>query len=382
MGLRPWGLNHPPPRHVQDDRQLPPPPGSLSNCCDNPAFSKVIESTGLLPPHCVVQASSRNGRLLNSHPGFGHTNLLSILSNFPWEQLGRTCCTNVASPAHWKLCTKQLRSNWYLLAPAPSHWVCSEEMALTSHRVAKRPRTHTKKGTLCCDMVCFITPLATVSGWLCLLGALGHLGMHGRLEAMGLNALSRLDYLLWMLLVSFWYHLQLYSEWRKTNQKVRLKIREADGSEDPHHSLLATGLFKKVAEETPVWSPDWQSPEVVEKPEADDHALPWKDGSCLTFHAQPRCFSGKEPQQSLLCAPGWTYFQGFYFTHYCTWQGQMDRPELWLLVSRAPVGPEGSSKLLALLCTGQPASLALVTLYKVALHFKPAPEWIKGGLAG
>lgn len=52
--------------------------------------------------------------------------------------------------------------------------------------------------------------------------------------------------------VSFRYHCQLYSEWRKTHQKVRLKIREADGSEDPHHSLLATGLFKKVAEETPV----------------------------------------------------------------------------------------------------------------------------------
>lgn len=52
--------------------------------------------------------------------------------------------------------------------------------------------------------------------------------------------------------VSFRYHCQLYSEWRKTNQKVRLKIREADGSEDPHHSLLATGLLKKVAEETPV----------------------------------------------------------------------------------------------------------------------------------
>lgn len=149
--LRPWASDPedwipPTHRHVQDDRQLPPPPGSLSNCCDNPAFSKVIESTGLLPPQCVVQASSRNGRLLNSHPGFGHTNLLSILSNLPWQRLGRTCCTNVASPAHWKLCTKQLRSNWYLLAPAPSHWVCSEEMALTSHRVAKKTQDPHQEG--------------------------------------------------------------------------------------------------------------------------------------------------------------------------------------------------------------------------------------------
>lgn len=81
-----------------------------------------------------------------------------------------------------------------------------------------------------------------------------HLRLHSRLEAVGLIALTIAlftIYVLWTL-VSFRYHCQLYSEWRKTNQKVRLKIREADGSEDPHHSLLATGLLKKVAEETPV----------------------------------------------------------------------------------------------------------------------------------
>ncbi|EDL86623.1 membrane-associated ring finger (C3HC4) 2, isoform CRA_a [Rattus norvegicus] len=105
-------------------------------------------------------------------------------------------------------------------------------------------------------MVCFvfITPLAAISGWLCLRGAQDHLRLHSRLEAVGLIALTIAlftIYVLWTL-VSFRYHCQLYSEWRKTNQKVRLKIREADGSEDPHHSLLATGLLKKVAEETPV----------------------------------------------------------------------------------------------------------------------------------
>lgn len=52
--------------------------------------------------------------------------------------------------------------------------------------------------------------------------------------------------------VSFRYHCQLYSEWRRTNQKVRLKIQDSDGSEDSHHSPLAAGLLKKVAEETPV----------------------------------------------------------------------------------------------------------------------------------
>ena len=41
-------------------------------------------------------------------------------------------------------------------------------------------------------MVCFlfITPLATISGWLCLRGAQDHLRLHSRLEAVGLIALT------------------------------------------------------------------------------------------------------------------------------------------------------------------------------------------------
>lgn len=41
-------------------------------------------------------------------------------------------------------------------------------------------------------MVCFlfITPLATISGWLCLRGAVDHLHFSSRLEAVGLIALT------------------------------------------------------------------------------------------------------------------------------------------------------------------------------------------------
>ncbi len=41
-------------------------------------------------------------------------------------------------------------------------------------------------------MVCFllITPLATISGWLCLRGAMDHLHLSSRLEAVGLIALT------------------------------------------------------------------------------------------------------------------------------------------------------------------------------------------------
>ncbi|XP_052658661.1 E3 ubiquitin-protein ligase MARCHF2 isoform X4 [Harpia harpyja] len=120
----------------------------------------------------------------------------------------------------------------------------------------KDPGPRNEKRTLFCDMVCFlfITPLAAISGWLCLRGAQDHLQFNSRLEAIGLIALTIAlftIYVLWTL-VSFRYHCQLYSEWRRTNQKVRLMI---PASRSPHpvpHSLLSAKLMKKTADETTV----------------------------------------------------------------------------------------------------------------------------------
>uniref|UniRef100_A0A8B9TB92 E3 ubiquitin-protein ligase MARCHF2 n=1 Tax=Anas platyrhynchos TaxID=8839 RepID=A0A8B9TB92_ANAPL len=140
------------------------------------------------------------------------------------------------------------------------------ELCHTEFVVERRPRPLTEwlkdpgprneKRTLFCDMVCFlfITPLAAISGWLCLRGAQDHLQFNSRLEAIGLIALTIAlftIYVLWTL-VSFRYHCQLYSEWRRTNQKVRLMI---PASRSPHpvpHSLLSAKLLKKTADETTV----------------------------------------------------------------------------------------------------------------------------------
>uniref|UniRef100_A0A8C3BIN9 RING-type E3 ubiquitin transferase n=1 Tax=Cairina moschata TaxID=8855 RepID=A0A8C3BIN9_CAIMO len=116
----------------------------------------------------------------------------------------------------------------------------------------KDPGPRNEKRTLFCDMVCFlfITPLAAISGWLCLRGAQDHLQFNSRLEAIGLIALTIAlftIYVLWTL-VSFRYHCQLYSEWRRTNQKVRLMI---PASRSPHpvpHSLLSAKLLKKTSQ--------------------------------------------------------------------------------------------------------------------------------------
>lgn len=54
------------------------------------------------------------------------------------------------------------------------------------------PGPRNEKRTLFCDMVCFlfITPLAAISGWLCLRGAQDHLQLGSWLQAVGLIALT------------------------------------------------------------------------------------------------------------------------------------------------------------------------------------------------
>uniref|UniRef100_A0A2I3RY60 RING-type E3 ubiquitin transferase n=1 Tax=Pan troglodytes TaxID=9598 RepID=A0A2I3RY60_PANTR len=132
-------------------------PGSLCDCSGSPAFSKVVEATGLGPPQYVAQVTSRDGRLLST--------VIRALDT-PSAVLTVTSCL--------EKCYCEL---------------CHTEFAVEETAAPQ---------------------------------------------------------------VSFRYHCQLYSEWRKTNQKVRLKIREADSPEGPQHSPLAAGLLKKVAEETPV----------------------------------------------------------------------------------------------------------------------------------
>ncbi|XP_054573173.1 E3 ubiquitin-protein ligase MARCHF2 isoform X2 [Eptesicus fuscus] len=185
-------------------------PGSLCDCSSSPAFSKVVEATGLGPPQYVAQVTSRDGRLISTV-----IRVLDTPSDGPFcrichegangESLLSPCgCTGTLGAVH-----KSCLERWLSSSNTSYCELCHTEFA-----VEKRPRPltewlkdpgpRTEKRTLCCDMV------------------------------------------------SFRYHYQLYTEWRRTNQKVHLQIRDTDGSEATQHSLLAAGFLKKVAEETPV----------------------------------------------------------------------------------------------------------------------------------
>ncbi|KFW95145.1 E3 ubiquitin-protein ligase MARCH3, partial [Phalacrocorax carbo] len=118
----------------------------------------------------------------------------------------------------------------------------------------RNPGPQHEKRTLFGDMVCFlfITPLATISGWLCLRGAVDHLHFSSRLEAVGLIALTVAlftIYLFWTL-VSFRYHCRLYNEWRRTNQRVILLIPKSANIPSNQQSLLGQQSLKRNSKET------------------------------------------------------------------------------------------------------------------------------------
>ncbi|KAM8983589.1 E3 ubiquitin-protein ligase MARCHF3 isoform 2-T2 [Ara ararauna] len=118
----------------------------------------------------------------------------------------------------------------------------------------KNPGPQHEKRTLFGDLLCFffITPLASISGWLCLRGAVNHLHFSSRLEAVGLIALTVAlftIYLFWTL-VSFRYHCKLYSEWRRTNQRVILLLPNSANIPSNQQSLLGLQSIKRNSKET------------------------------------------------------------------------------------------------------------------------------------
>uniref|UniRef100_A0A3B4GXQ0 E3 ubiquitin-protein ligase MARCH3-like n=1 Tax=Pundamilia nyererei TaxID=303518 RepID=A0A3B4GXQ0_9CICH len=113
---------------------------------------------------------------------------------------------------HCELCHHQ-----FVLEHVPkplTEWWCS-------------PAMQQQRRTLCSDAACFlfITPLASLSGWLCVQGAMELYYTNGT-EALGLLVLTLaliIIYVFWTV-VSVRYHVHLFKTWKKTDQRVRLWV--------------------------------------------------------------------------------------------------------------------------------------------------------------
>ncbi|XP_041918184.1 E3 ubiquitin-protein ligase MARCHF3 [Alosa sapidissima] len=116
------------------------------------------------------------------------------------------------------------------------------------------PSMQHQRRTLCGDAICFlfITPLASLSGWLCVQGAMD-LYYSNSMEAMGLIALTLAlftIYLFWTV-VSLRYHIHLFRTWKETNQRVRLQIPMPPQTQAKQQSL-SFFLSKDTSKETVV----------------------------------------------------------------------------------------------------------------------------------
>ncbi|KAL2088972.1 hypothetical protein ACEWY4_015871 [Coilia grayii] len=117
------------------------------------------------------------------------------------------------------------------------------------------PSMQHQRRTLCGDAVCFlfITPLASLSGWLCVQGAMDLYYSNG-MEAMGLIALTLAlftIYLFWTV-VSLRYHIHLFRTWKETNQRVRLQMPLPPRTEAKQQALSFFFLSKDYSKETVV----------------------------------------------------------------------------------------------------------------------------------
>ncbi|XP_057696717.1 E3 ubiquitin-protein ligase MARCHF2-like [Corythoichthys intestinalis] len=107
------------------------------------------------------------------------------------------------------------------------------------------PGTKEERRLVFCDIMCFlfVTPLASISGWLCLKGVKDDLQLGSLLQNTGLISLTLVlfsIYTLWTM-VCLRYHCKLYSEWRRKDQQVHLlipKTKEAASSQNPLQSPL------------------------------------------------------------------------------------------------------------------------------------------------
>ncbi|XP_070764670.1 E3 ubiquitin-protein ligase MARCHF3 [Enoplosus armatus] len=145
-----------------------------------------------------------------------------------------------SNSSHCELCRHQFALE---RLPKPlTEWLCS-------------PAVQQQRRTLCGDAACFlfITPLASLSGWLCVQGAMD-LYYTNSVEALGLLVLTLAlftIYVFWTM-VSVRYHMHLFQTWKKTDQRVRLQIPLPDHPAHNQQTLSVNTIGKATNKETMV----------------------------------------------------------------------------------------------------------------------------------
>ncbi|XP_031666187.1 E3 ubiquitin-protein ligase MARCH2-like isoform X3 [Oncorhynchus kisutch] len=183
-------------------------PCSLCDYSGSTDLPKVVEEPDAGQAQYVAKVTAKDGRSLSTvvkavgsqsnevmcricHEGAGGETLLS-----PCD------CTGTLGKVH-----KSCLEKWLSSSNTSYCELCHTELTVERRpqpltQWLRDPGPRSEKRTLLCDMACFllITPLAAISGWLCLRGAQDHL--NSQLQAVGLIALTIAlftIYILWTL---------------------------------------------------------------------------------------------------------------------------------------------------------------------------------------
>ncbi|XP_028811877.1 E3 ubiquitin-protein ligase MARCH3 [Denticeps clupeoides] len=213
-----------------------------------PVIQGVVDYDGPVPS--VVTSSSTNSLSGDEpfcricHDGSGAGDLLS-----PCECAGSLAMVHRGCLEHWLTASNTSRCE-----------LCRFEFALD--RVPKpltewltSTSTQHQRRTVCGDAVCFlfITPLASLSGWLCVQGAMD-LYNSNAMEAVGLIVLTMAlftIYIFWTV-VSLRYHVHLFRSWKRTNQRVCLQIPQPAQPQRSGRSFSVPFPNKDTGKETVV----------------------------------------------------------------------------------------------------------------------------------
>ncbi|XP_038670384.1 E3 ubiquitin-protein ligase MARCHF3 isoform X2 [Scyliorhinus canicula] len=234
----------------------------LNNTCYNPPIARSVNllSESVQKPQYVVEVSGSDGHLPSSVVVMSTTSSdipICRICHEPndKENLLSPCeCSGTLGTVH-RSCLEQ-----WLAASCSSHCeLCHfqfvlERMPRPLTEWLKDPTLQQKRRMLCGDIICFlfITPLASLSGWLCVQGTVDHFYFSSSVEAVGLLILSAVlitIYLLWTT-ASFRYHIRLLKEWRRTNQTVKLLIPNSQVSLSNKPNRLAQSSSIIVSKET------------------------------------------------------------------------------------------------------------------------------------
>ncbi|XP_010875440.1 E3 ubiquitin-protein ligase MARCH3 isoform X2 [Esox lucius] len=219
-------------------------PGEESEPCPQEGMDCFCHTTSMTHSPTSDSLSSEEPLCRICHEGGGVGELLS-----PCECAGSLAAVHRACLEHWLTASNSSRCelchHQYSLERLPkplTEWLGS-------------PSMQHQRWTLCGDIICFlfITPLASLSGWLCVQGAMD-LYYSNSTEAVGLIVLTLAlftIYCFWTL-VSLRYHIHLFRTWKRTDQRVRLQMARPPPTPHTYHTLKHSFLSKDTNKETVV----------------------------------------------------------------------------------------------------------------------------------